>query len=129
MPAGERWQLPAWWWGPLRSDQTQRTMHDLIEQGVLDQATSDLLARFTGMGASAIVCAGPSGAGKTTLLTSLTPFVASNRQPYFVRGSYDPLTELEQSDASRRVILINEISPHLPIYLWGSNARQVFDTG
>ena len=27
------------------------------------------------------------------------------------------------------MILINEISPHLPIYLWGSNARQVFDSG
>jgi Flp pilus assembly CpaF family ATPase len=81
VPAGERWPMPAWWWGPLRSDQTQRTMHDLIEQGVLDQATRDLLARFIVMGASAVVCAGPSGAGKTTLLTSLMAFVASSRQP------------------------------------------------
>jgi hypothetical protein len=129
MPAGERWQLPAWWWGPLRSDQTQRTMHDLIEQGVFDRATSDLLATFIALGASVIVCAGPSGAGKTTLLTSLMPFVAPARHPFFVRGSYDPLTELDQADSSRQVILINEISPHLPIYLWGPNARRVFDAG
>ncbi len=129
MSAGERWSLPAWWWGPLRSDQTQRTVDDLVEQGVLDQVSSDRLATFVEMGASAIICAGPSGAGKTTFLTSLMPFVSSSRQPYFVRGSYDPLTDLEQSTASRQVILINEISPHLPIYLWGPNARHVFDAG
>ena len=129
MSSGERWQLPAWWWGPLRSDPTQRTVDDLIEQGMLDQATCDRLAMFIRMGASVIVCAGPSGAGKTTLLTSLMPFVAPTRQPYFVRGSYDPLTDLDQTDLSGQVILINEISPHLPIYLWGPNARHVFDAG
>jgi Flp pilus assembly CpaF family ATPase len=84
---------------------------------------------FIALGASVIVCAGPSGAGKTTLLTSLMPFVAPTRQSYFVRGSYDPLTDLDQTDPSGQVILINEISPHLPIYLWGVNARQVFDAG
>jgi Flp pilus assembly CpaF family ATPase len=129
MSSGERWPLPVWWWGPLRSDQTLRTVDDLIAQGVLDQATCDRLAMFIALGASVIVCAGPSGSGKTTLLTSLMPFVAPTRQSYFVRGSYDPLTDLDQSDPSGQVILINEISPHLPIYLWGANARQVFDAG
>ena len=125
----ERWRLPVWWWGPLRSDRSRFTIGDLVGQRVLDQPSAEHLARFVGQGASTIVCALPSGAGKTTLLTALMPFVAETRKPYFVRGMFDPLDQLNAVEPNRRALLINEISPHLPIYLWGSAACRVFDFG
>lgn len=123
----ERWRLPVWWWGPLRSDRSRFTIEDLVSQKVLDQPSADQLTRLVAQGASTIACAMPSGAGKTTLLTSLLPFVSASRVPYFVRGMFDPLSGLDAVDPQRQVLLVNEISPHLPIYLWGASVCRVVD--
>lgn len=83
-------------------------------------------------GASTIVCAGPSGAGKSTLLTSLLSLVHPDRHAYFVRGQYERFDEIAVSPAQNAALLVNEISSHLPIYLWGpglARAHQLAGSG
>lgn len=88
-----------------------------IADRVLDTELAAWLWLLIEAGASTIVCAGPSGAGKSTLLTSLLGFLDTRREPYFVRGRYEQFGSPAPLDAC--ALLINEISPHLPVYLWG----------
>lgn len=109
--------FPAWWWGPFAARTESTPLFTLIESGMLDHELSDLLKRVIEAGASVVVCAGHSGAGKTTLLTALTEFVRHDRSAFFVRGRYEQFDAVQQPAASS--LLINEISDHLPLYLWG----------
>lgn len=119
--------LPAHWWGPFGRHPTPLTIRDLIANRTIDTDLAAWLWLLIEAGASTLVCAGPGGAGKTTLLTALTAFLNPARAPYVVRGAYDPLDAIKELPPAETVLLVNEISGHLPIYLWGAGARRVFD--
>jgi hypothetical protein len=74
------------------------------------------------------IAAGPSGAGKTTLLTALLRDIPADRSRVFTRGFHHPVADIER-DAGRTTLIVNEISPHLPIYAWGDVLRAVLATG
>jgi type IV secretory pathway ATPase VirB11/archaellum biosynthesis ATPase len=38
---------------------------------------------------------------------------------------YEPFDWLEETDSATTTILVNEISPHLPIYAWGETLRRL----
>ena len=82
-----------------------------------------LLARRT----SIAVVAGPRGAGKTMLLTALLDFLPTGTQRLYLRGCYEPFAFLDDPavEPDRAVLLVNEISGHLPSYLWGPAVRRV----
>ena len=121
--------LPAHWWGPLGRRTSLLTVQDLIANRTLPAELAAWFWVLIESGASTLVCAGPGGAGKTTLLTALTAFLDPMRVPYVVRGAYDPLDAVANRSSSETVLLLNEISAHLPIYVWGPGARRVFDAG
>jgi energy-coupling factor transporter ATP-binding protein EcfA2 len=132
-PAREPLRLPPpldfspHWWGPIGRRSTPLTIQELISNRTIDVGLAAWLWLLIEHGASLLVCAGPGGAGKTTLLTALTAFLAPHRAPYVVRGAYDPLDAIAGKPAAETALLVNEISAHLPIYLWGAAARRVFD--
>lgn len=121
--------LPPHWWGPMGRGPVPLSLPDLIANRTLSIDLAAWLWLLIEAGASTLVCAGPGGAGKTTLLTAITPFIAPSRTPYVVRGAYDPLEAIAGRPASNTALLVNEISAHLPIYVWGPAARRVFDAG
>lgn len=121
--------LPGHWWGPLGRRTSPLTIEDLIAYRTLSAELAAWLWLLIEAGASTLVCAGPGGAGKTTLLTALTAFCSPDRAPYVVRGAWDPLDAVANHPAAGVTLLVNEISAHLPIYVWGPAARRVFDAG
>ena len=118
---------PFAWWGPVWNTPTPRSVLDLIGGGVLSTETAALLWALLHRRASLAVVAGPSGAGKTTLLTALLDFLPPGTRRLYLRGCYEPFAFLDDPavDPLRSVLLANEISAHLPSYLWGPGVRRV----
>ena len=119
---------PFAWWGAVWSPPPERTVVDLITDGVLSAKLAGLLWALLARRASIVVAAGSSGAGKTTLLTALLDFLPSDTRRLYLRGCYESFGFLEDPavDPARTVLLVNEISAHLPTYLWGPAVRRVF---
>lgn len=115
---------PFGWWGPVWSSPAPRSIGDLIRDGILTTECAALLWALLERRASIVVAAGPSGAGKTTLLTALADFLPARTRRIYVRGCYEPFDFLGATDPQTSVLLVNELSPHLPIYLWGPGVRR-----
>ncbi len=95
---------------------------------MLDEATVERLRRLVRSGGSVVVAAGPSRVGKSTLADALAGELPAETARVYVRGSYetfDFVGAAEAAGGTRTALLVNEISPHLPIYLWGQGARRV----
>ena len=77
--------------------------------------------------ASIVVAAGPSGAGKSTLLTALLELLPESKIRVYARGMYETFDFAARSNPETTAILVNEISAHLPVYLWGAPVRRLFE--
>lgn len=117
------------WWGPVWEPPAPCTIPDLIRNGTLTVETVALLWTLLARRASLVVTAGPSGAGKTTLLTALLDLLPPDTRRVYLRGCYEPFAFLDDRtvDPDNTYLLINEISAHLPIYLWGPGVRRALD--
>ena len=62
-------------------------------------------------------------AGKTTTLSALVDFLPENTVGVFLRGSWGDYRWTDEYGPDRAYLLINEMSDHLPIYVWGRNAK------
>lgn len=76
---------------------------------------------------SLVVIAEENEAGKTSLLTALLRFMDATTRPLYIRGIYERFEYLTELDPANRYVLCNEISAHLPTYLWGGGVRQLFE--
>ncbi|MDP9364044.1 MAG: CpaF/VirB11 family protein, partial [Chloroflexota bacterium] len=121
MRARASYDEPFAWWGPVWTPPAARSAADLVSEGTLAPATAGLLAALLGRRASLVVAAEASGAGKTTLLTALLAFYPPNTRRLYLRGCYEPFAFLDDPtlDPTASLLLVNEISAHLPAYLWG----------
>ena len=119
---------PFGWWGPTWATPAPRTIVDLIRDRTMAAEVAALLWTLLARRASVVVAAEPSGAGKTTLLSALLDFLPAHTRRLYVRGCYETFGFLDDpaSEPERTYLLINEISAHLPIYLWGPGVRRVF---
>ena len=115
------------WWGPVWEPPAPRSILDLIRTGTLTVETAALLWTLLARRASIVVAAGPGGVGKTTLLTALLDLLPPDTRRVYLRGCYEPFAFLDDPtvDPNHTYLLINEISAHLPIYLWGPGVRRV----
>jgi energy-coupling factor transporter ATP-binding protein EcfA2 len=121
MRPATRYDEPFSWWGPGWQERTERSLAELLRDGTIDLERAALLWAALARRQSLAVVAGPSGAGKTTLLTALLAFLPSETRRIYPRGAFETFAFLTDPDAAprRSALLINEISPHLPVYLWG----------
>jgi hypothetical protein len=122
---GQSYDKPFGWWGPVWNQPAPRSIVDLVRDNVLSAEVAALLCELVARRASIVVAAGPSGAGKTTLLTALLEALPGETRRVYVRGCYEPFDFLAETDPSSTALLVNEISAHLPIYLWGPGVRRV----
>jgi hypothetical protein len=95
----------------------------------VDAETVALIWLLLEHGASLTV-AGPTdpqpGVGKTTTLNALLQFLPEGTALAYMSGMYEnfSFTRLPDIDPSTTYALCNEVSDHLPIYMWGRVAKR-----
>lgn len=101
----------------------------IIALGSVDAETAALVWLLLEQGASLTV-AGPTdpqpGVGKTTTLNALLQFLPEGTALAYMSGMYEnfAFTRLSDVDPATTYALCNEVSDHLPIYMWGRIARR-----
>jgi energy-coupling factor transporter ATP-binding protein EcfA2 len=117
---------PFFWWGPFGEPDDPPDLARLIANGTLSSGLAAFLAAAVHHRASLAVVAGPSGAGKSALLSALLAALPAETARLYPRGMYEDFRFLRSPDFDPQgtALLVNEISPHLPIYLWGESARR-----
>lgn len=101
----------------------------IIALGSVDTKTAALIWLLLEHGASLTV-AGPTdpqpGIGKTTTLNALLQFLPEGTALVYMSGMYEnfAFTRLPDIDPATTYALCNEVSDHLPIYMWGRIARR-----
>lgn len=124
--ASDRDPEPYGWWGFGWDVPDPLSIADLIAAGNFDARTAALLWLLVGARASIIVAAGLPGAGKTTTLTALSDFLPPGIARHYLRGWAETFDFRRTADPAGSYILCNEISGHLPVYLWGRKVGQLF---
>ncbi len=116
-----------YWWH--YDSRRQLSIAQIIALGSVDAKTVALLWLMLEHGASLTV-AGPTdpqpGIGKTTTLNALLQFLPEGTALAYMSGMYEDFafTRLPDIDPAHTYALCNEVSDHLPIYMWGRVARR-----
>ena len=123
------YDAPYHWWGPGPAPQSLLSLPDLLSNGTIDLERAAILWASLANGVSLTIIGGPSGLGKTTLLNALLPSIPPGRRRIFLRGCYETFAFQRDPDYSpvTTALLANEISPHLPIYLWGPAVQRTLE--
>lgn len=101
----------------------------IIALGSVDVYSAALAWVLLENGASLTV-AGPTdpqpGIGKTTTLNALLQFLPEDTALAYMSGMYEDFafTQLPDIEPEKTYALCNEVSNHLPIYMWGRVARR-----
>jgi hypothetical protein len=107
----------------------QLSVAQIIALRSVDAETAALLWLLLEHGASLTV-AGPTdpqpGVGKTTTLNALLQFLPEGTALAYMSGMYEnfAFTRDPDIDPATTYALCNEVSDHLPIYMWGRIARR-----
>lgn len=125
----EPWREPYHFYGSVWKTPPCWTMCDLVQRGALSPACAGLLATVAEASVSLAVVSPGSGAGKSTLLRALLASAAKDREVVYLRGWHDPFAFLERQSIrqGQRLLIANELSPHLNTYVWGDTARRAFE--
>lgn len=101
----------------------------IVALGSVDARTAALIWLLLEHGSSVTV-AGPTdpqpGVGKTTTLNALLQFLPEGTALAYMSGMYEnfAFTRLPDIEPEKTYALCNEVSDHLPIYMWGRVARR-----
>lgn len=123
----KRHEEPFGWWGYRSEPPSPLSIVELIARGSLDARTAAFLWMAMARRATVLVIGVPPEAGKTTTLTALLAFLPPEIGLIYLRGWYERFDFLDSADPARSYLLCNEISPHLPTYLWGPGVRRLFE--
>src|SRR2546428_10506069 len=116
-----------YWWH--YDSRRQLSTAQIIAMDSVDAKTVALVWLLLEHGASLTV-AGPTdpqpGIGKTTTLNALLQFLPEGTALAYMSGMYEDFafTRLPDIDPATTYALCNEVSDHLPIYMWGRVARR-----
>jgi hypothetical protein len=124
-----RYEEPFAWWGPGWQAPSPRGIADLLRDETVDLWTAANLWAALARRHSLSVVAGASRLGKTTLLTALLEFLPPSTRRIYPRGCFETFAFLSDSTINplETALMINEISPHLPVYLWGPAVGRVLE--
>ncbi|HET9017148.1 MAG TPA: type II secretion system protein E [Thermomicrobiaceae bacterium] len=125
-PRARHHDEPFGWWGYRADRPVPLSVVELIARGSLDARLAGFLWLALERRASVVVAARPPEAGKTTTLTALLDFLPVSVRPIYLRGWYERFEFLDETTPEQAYLLCNEISSHLPTYLWGRGVRRLF---
>jgi hypothetical protein len=116
-------RFPEGWWGYHWAPPSPMSAVELIGTPTIDSRLMATLWAVVARRRSVILSSEAPQAGKTTTLSALVDFLPKGTTGIFVRGWWEEYDWLDEIDPGTGYLLINEMSDHLPIYVWGRAAR------
>lgn len=116
-------RFPEGWWGYHWSLPRPMSAVDIVESGSVDARLMATLWAVTSRRRSVMLASEAPMAGKTTTLSALVDFLPPGTVGVFLRGWRSDFDWTAEIEPERGYVLVNEMSDHLPIYVWGRNAR------
>ena len=122
------YDVPVGWWGWNWEPPVPMSITEIVAAGNMDARTAALCGMALEAHASILIAAEHPHSGKTTTLTALLDYLPMRTRRVFVRGWAETFDYLEQTRPNETLLLANELSSHLPVYLWGPKAVRVFES-
>lgn len=122
------YDVPVGWWGWNWEPPVPMSITEIIRAGNMDARTAALCGMAIEAHGSLLISAEEPHSGKTTTLTALLDYLPHRIRRVFVRGWAETFDYLEQTAPDGTILLANELSSHLPVYLWGPKAVRVFNS-
>jgi hypothetical protein len=121
----EAWyaRFPEGWWGYHWSPPRPMSAVEIVGSGSLDARLMATLWAVTSRRRSVMLASEAPMAGKTTTLSALVDFLPAGTVGVFLRGWGGDFEWTDEVGPEHGYLLVNEMSDHLPIYVWGRNAR------
>ena len=116
-------RFPEGWWGYHWAPPQPMSAVELIGTPAFDSRLMATLWAVVSRRRSVMLSSEAPQAGKTTALSALVDFLPEGTTGIFVRGWWEEYDWLDQIEPGTGYLLINEMSDHLPIYVWGRAAR------
>jgi len=116
-------RFPEGWWGYHWAPPTPMSAVELIGTPTIDSRLMATLWAVFSRRRSVMLSSEAPQAGKTTALSALVDFLPADTTGIFVRGWWEEYDWLDEIPVGTGYLLINEMSDHLPIYVWGRAAR------
>jgi len=122
------YDVPVGWWGWNWEPPIPMSITEIVRAGNMDARTAALCGMALEAHGSMLIAAEHPHSGKTTTLTALLDYLPIATRRVFIRGWSETFDYLKQARPDETILLANELSSHLPVYLWGPNAVRVFET-
>jgi len=116
-------RFPEGWWGYHWAPPEPMSVVQIVGSGSIDLRLMATLWAVVARRGSVMLASEAPQAGKTTTLSALVDFLPDETVGVFLRGSWGDYRWTDDYGADRAYLLINEMSDHLPIYVWGRNAK------
>lgn len=116
-------RFPEGWWGYHWAPPRPMSAVEIIRSGSVDARLMATLWSIVSRKKSVMLASEAPMAGKTTTLSALVDFLPAGTTAVFLRGWWQDDSWVDDLGADSAYMLINEMSDHLPIYVWGRNAR------
>ena len=116
-------RFPDGWWGYHWAPPNPMSAVELIGTPTIDTRLMAALWAVVSRRRSVMLSSEAPQAGKTTALSALVDFLPDDTTGIFVRGWWEEYEWLDEIEPGTGYLLINEMSDHLPIYVWGRAAR------
>ena len=116
-------RFPEGWWGYHWAPPQPMSAVELIGTPAFDSRMMATLWAVVSRRRSVMLSSEAPQAGKTTALSALVDFLPDDTTGIFVRGWWEEYDWLDEIEPGTGYLLINEMSDHLPIYVWGRAAR------
>ena len=120
--------MPVGWWGWNWEPPIPMSITEIVRAGNMDTRTAALCGMAIEAHGSMLIAAEHPHSGKTTTLTALLDYLPLSTRRIFIRGWSETFDYLKQTEPECTLLLANELSSHLPVYLWGPKAVKVFET-
>ncbi|MEA2624366.1 MAG: hypothetical protein QOD06_411 [Candidatus Binatota bacterium] len=122
------YDMPVGWWGWNWEPPIPMSVIEILEARNMDPRTAALCGMVLESHGSILIAAEQPHSGKTTTLTAFLDFLPNDARRVFIRGWVETFDYLKQTTPENTILLGNELSSHLPVYLWGPKAVRVFET-
>jgi hypothetical protein len=116
-------RFPEGWWGYHWAPPEPMSAVEIVGSGSLDARLMATLWAVVSRRKSVMLASEAPQAGKTTTLSAMVDFLPAGTVGVFLRGWRSDFGWTDEVANDRGFMLINEMSDHLPIYVWGRNAR------
>jgi len=124
----EDYDVPVGWWGWNWEPPVPMSVTELLSARNFDARTAALCWLVLEGHGSMLIAAEQPHSGKTTTLTALLDLLPSDVRRVYLRGWAETFDYLRHTEPANTLLLANELSSHLPVYLWGPKAVQAFRT-